>query len=90
LSQHRDRSHTSPSHAICARVDEVVTDHDERSLTSSLPPLPDPRSAARALYDAVAGFGPVDYVDGQTVGVNGGGHDAAQRRRLRRLRWAGR
>jgi hypothetical protein len=40
-------------------VDEVVQDYDERSLTSSLPPLHDARSAARAVYDAVAGFGPL-------------------------------
>ena len=41
-------------------VDEVVTDDDERALTSSLPPLPDCRSAARAqetwpLRDSPAG-----------------------------------
>jgi pilus assembly protein CpaF len=49
-------------------VDEVVTDYDERALTSSLPPLPDPRSAARAVYDAVAGFGPLQrHLDDPTV-----------------------
>jgi pilus assembly protein CpaF len=49
-------------------VDEVVTDYDERALTSSLPPLPDPRSAARAVYDAVAGFGPLQrHFDDPTV-----------------------
>ena len=40
-------------------VDEVVTDYDDRSLTSSLAPLPGPQAAARAVYDAVAGFGPL-------------------------------
>ena len=40
-------------------VDDVVADYDERSLTSALPPLPDPLSAARSVYDAVAGFGPL-------------------------------
>ena len=40
-------------------VDEVVDDYDERSLTSSLPPLLDPLLAARAVYDSVAGFGPL-------------------------------
>lgn len=40
-------------------VGEVVLDYDERALTSTLPPLPDPHSAARAVYDAVAGFGPL-------------------------------
>ena len=40
-------------------IDEVVLDYDERSLSSSMPALPDPRQAARAVYDAVAGFGPL-------------------------------
>ena len=49
-------------------VDEVVTDYDERALTSSLPPLSDTRSAARAVYDAVAGFGPLQrHLDDPTV-----------------------
>jgi pilus assembly protein CpaF len=49
-------------------VDEVVADYDERTLTSALPPLPDPRSAARAVYDAVAGFGPLQrHLDDPTV-----------------------
>ena len=39
-------------------VDEVVTDYDERALTSALPPLMDLRGAARAVYDS-AGFGPL-------------------------------
>ncbi len=40
-------------------IDEVVLDYDERSLSSTMPQLPDPRQAARAVYDAVAGFGPL-------------------------------
>jgi pilus assembly protein CpaF len=40
-------------------IDEVVLDYDERSLSSTMPQLPDPRLAARAVYDAVAGFGPL-------------------------------
>jgi pilus assembly protein CpaF len=40
-------------------VDEVVLDYDDRALTSSLPPLADPVTAARAVYDAVAGLGPL-------------------------------
>ena len=40
-------------------IDEVVLDYDERALSSTMPPLPDPRQAARAVYDAVAGFGPL-------------------------------
>ncbi len=40
-------------------VEDVVNDYGERSLSSSLVPLADPRLAARAVYDAVAGFGPL-------------------------------
>ena len=40
-------------------IDEVVLDYDERALSSTMPALPDPRVAARAVYDAVAGFGPL-------------------------------
>ncbi len=49
-------------------IDEVVSDYDERALTSALPPLSDSRSAARAVYDAVAGFGPLQrHLDDPTV-----------------------
>ena len=50
--------------AIRRLIDDVIADYDERSLTSSLTPLPDPRRAARRVYDAVAGFGPLQaYLD---------------------------
>ena len=49
-------------------VGEAVTDYDERALASSLPALQDPWSAARAVYDAVAGFGPLQrHLDDPTV-----------------------
>ena len=49
-------------------IDEVVTHYDERALTSTLPPLADPGSAARAVYDAVAGFGPLQrHLDDPSV-----------------------
>ncbi len=49
-------------------VDEVVADYDERALTSTLAPLADPRQAARYVYDAVAGFGPLQrHLDDPTV-----------------------
>ena len=49
-------------------VDEVVTDYDERALTSALAPLTDSRQAARSVYDAVAGFGPLQrHLDDPTV-----------------------
>ena len=38
-------------------VEEVVTDYDERAMTSTLEPLGDAGVAARSVYDAVAGFG---------------------------------
>ncbi len=54
--------------AVRRLVDEVVTDYDERALTSSLAPLPDPRLAARAVYDAVAGFGPLQrHLDDSSI-----------------------
>jgi pilus assembly protein CpaF len=40
-------------------VDEVIADYDERALTSGLPPLPNSDAAARAVFDAVSGFGPL-------------------------------
>ncbi|MDQ1706491.1 MAG: pilus assembly protein CpaF [Frankiaceae bacterium] len=49
-------------------VDEVVADYDERTLTSSLPPLTDASRTARRVYDAVAGFGPLQsYLDDPSV-----------------------
>ncbi len=54
--------------AVRALVDEVIGEYDERSLTSSLPPLVDSRLAAKQVYDAVAGFGPLQrYLDDPTV-----------------------
>jgi pilus assembly protein CpaF len=54
--------------AVRRLVDEVVTDYDDRALSSSLPPLPDLLTAARAVYDAVAGFGPLQrHLDDRTV-----------------------
>jgi pilus assembly protein CpaF len=54
--------------AVRRLVDEVIADYDERALTSTLAPLPDAQSAARAVYDAVAGFGPLQrHLDDPTV-----------------------
>jgi pilus assembly protein CpaF len=55
--------------AVRRLVDEVVVYYDERSLTSNQPRLPDPGQAAKAVYDAVAGFGPLQsHLDDLTVG----------------------
>jgi pilus assembly protein CpaF len=49
-------------------VDEVVAEYDERAATSALPPLADPVAVARDVYDAVAGFGPLQrYLDDPEV-----------------------
>ena len=49
-------------------VDEVIAEYDDRSLTGSLPQLVDLRMAARQVFDAVAGFGPLQkYLDDPTV-----------------------
>ena len=47
------------SGAVRALVEEVVADYADRSVTSSLPPLVDARSVGRSVFDAVAGFGPL-------------------------------
>jgi pilus assembly protein CpaF len=49
-------------------VDEVIADYDERSVAGSLPMLVDSRQAARVVFDAVAGFGPLQpYLDDPEV-----------------------
>ena len=49
-------------------VDEVIADYDERSVAGSLPVLVDSGQAARAVFDAVAGFGPLQrYLDDPEV-----------------------
>jgi pilus assembly protein CpaF len=40
-------------------VDDVLGDYEERALTSDLPPVVDRQNTARLVYDAVAGFGPL-------------------------------
>ena len=49
-------------------IDEVVGDYLDRAMRSSLPPLGDAQLAARAVLDAVAGFGPLQpLLDDPTV-----------------------
>jgi pilus assembly protein CpaF len=45
--------------AVRRLVDEVIADYGERSVSGVLAPLPDIGSAARVVFDAVAGFGPL-------------------------------
>ncbi|HSK26851.1 MAG TPA: ATPase, T2SS/T4P/T4SS family [Jiangellales bacterium] len=54
--------------AVRRIVDDVVGAYDVRSLSAALPPLGDPAATARTVYDAVAGFGPLQpYLDDPTV-----------------------
>src|SRR2546423_8921553 len=54
--------------AIRRLIDDVLADYDERTLTSALPSLGDAGTAARSLYDAIAGLGPLQrYLDDPRV-----------------------
>jgi pilus assembly protein CpaF len=54
--------------AVRRLVDEVVAEYEERSFSSTLPPLGDARHAAKSVYDAVAGFGPLQrHLDDPSV-----------------------
>ena len=65
-------------------VDDVVAEYAERSLVSSLPPLADPVVATRFVFDAVAGFGPLqrhlDDPEVEEVWINGPGRVFVARR----------
>jgi pilus assembly protein CpaF len=45
--------------AVSDLIDEVIADYRDRAVTAVLPPLADAPGAARAVRDAVAGFGPL-------------------------------
>ena len=55
-------------------VDDVIADYGDRALSSSLPPVGDERQVARAVLDAVAGFGPLqrwlDDPDVEEIWIN--------------------
>ena len=54
--------------AIRRLVEDVVADYEERTLTSALPAIADSRALTRRVFDAVAGFGPLQaYLDDPTV-----------------------
>ncbi len=54
--------------AVRRLVQEVISDYDERSVNGTLPQLDDASVIARAVFDAVAGFGPLQkYLDDPTV-----------------------
>ena len=64
LVRRRGLDPASDQAAVRRLVDEVIADYDERTLTSSLPPLPDTTRTSQVVFDAVAGFGPLQrYLD---------------------------
>ena len=68
LVRRRGLDPTRDGEVLRQLVAEVVADYDERSLSGSLPALPDVGQAARRVYDAVAGFGPLQpYFDDSTI-----------------------
>ena len=48
-------------------VQDAVTDYDERSMHGGMPLLPDLDAASKAVWDTVAGYGPLQYFDDPTV-----------------------
>ncbi len=49
-------------------AEQVVRDHDERSLTGAVPPVPDPAGVVGELVARVSGFGPLQpFLDDDTV-----------------------
>ena len=54
--------------AVQRLVSEAVADYDERSMHGGLPTLGDPTAAAKAVWDTVAGFGPLQqYFDDPSI-----------------------
>jgi pilus assembly protein CpaF len=54
--------------AVRRIIDDTILRYDERTLTQTLPPLGDPREIAREVFNAIAGFGPLQkYLDDPTI-----------------------
>jgi len=70
--------------AVRRLIDEVLRDYADRALTGMLPVLADPPGTARAVFDAVAGLGPLqrylDDPDVEEIWVNGPGRVFVARR----------
>jgi pilus assembly protein CpaF len=68
--------------AVARLVDEVLVDYLDRSAASSLPD--DPKAISRAVFDAVAGFGPLqpllDDLDVEEIWINDPGRVFVARR----------
>lgn len=70
--------------AVRQLVDDVIADYDDRSLAGSMPSLTDRHRVARQVYDAVAGFGPLqrhlDDPDVEEIWINAPGRVFVARR----------
>ncbi len=70
--------------AVRALIDDVLSEYEHRSLTARLPSLGDRGHIAKAVHDAVAGFGPLQrFLDDpqiEEVWVNGPGRVFVARR----------
>src|SRR4051795_3131969 len=54
--------------AVRRLAEEVISEYDDRALTSTLAPIADPHDTVRRVLDAVAGFGPLQpFLDDPTV-----------------------
>ena len=68
LVRRRGLDPAADTSAVRKLVDEVIADYDERTLSSSMPPVADRGVAARTVYDSVAGLGPLQrWLDDPTV-----------------------
>lgn len=68
LVRRRGVDPASDPQAVRRLVGEVLADYDERTLSGGLPPLVDLEDTAREVFDAVAGYGPLQvYLDDPTV-----------------------
>ena len=59
LVRRRGIDPTAEGAAVRRLIADVLGDYDDRTLSSDLPALGDSAEASRAVYDAVAGFGPL-------------------------------
>ena len=68
LVRRRGLDPASDPTAVRHLVGEVLTEYDERALSGGLPPLIDVGKAAQEVFDAVAGYGPLQaYLDDPAV-----------------------
>lgn len=68
LVRRRGIDPVSEPEVVARLVAEVVSDYQDRAVTSQLPPLGDVEALSRAVHDAVAGFGPLQpFLDDPTI-----------------------